>query len=400
MMNPDLQKLILQQYYGDNGLQYTSGRIPIASCDFSTHSYSYNDHVGDLAQGNFSIAVDLAQKIPLIKSAMAMSSRPLRFFSSPWSAPGWMKTNGIMTGGGKLIDDPRYWSSWALYLSKFLTAYEETGIPIWGITVQNEPNWPSLWDSMTYTPLEEAHFVKNYLGPLLRKEHPLVKIMIHDDQRDVVVEWATSILNDSETAQYVDGIGVHWYAAVDDLFPYWEKLTEVNALFPSKFILPTEACEGYIPGLSGPAIGDWGRGQTYGLDILQDLQNFAVGWTDWNIVLDLEGGPNHAGNFVDAPIILNTTAKNVFYKNPMYYYMGHFSKFIVPGASRIKLVSNSPLGIAPLETTAFVNPDKSIVVVVLNRDYLEGRSFFIQHSSRYINTFIPPASIQTYIFSS
>jgi glucosylceramidase len=136
----------------------------------------------------------------------------------------------------------------------------------------------------------------------------------------------------------------------------------------------------------------------YGFDILSDLNAFAVGWTDWNIALDLSGGPNWAKNVVDAPILADTDATDTYYRNPMYYYLGHFSKFVRPGSKRIQVTSTGNLISAALEATGVVTPDGKVVLVVLNRDFA-GHKYNVEVEGRgFVNVDVDGHSIQTIIF--
>lgn len=176
----------------------------------------------------------------------------------------------------------------------------------------------------------------------------------------------------------------------------------VNEKYPDKFMLATEACVGFIPVIDqGPKLGNWQRAERYGYDILYDLNAFAVGWTDWNIALDMSGGPNWAENVVDAPILIDTDDGTTFYKNPMFYYLGHFSKFLTPGSRRIESMATAPHWQKPVEVTSFLTPDgQSIVTVVMNRaNESQSFSLSVKDDSRgYINIDMPANSIQTLIF--
>ena len=148
-----LQKKLLMSYFSQNGIEYSIGRIPMASCDFSTHPYSYDDNEGDFQMQNFSLTKeDLQLKIPLMLTAMNMSKRSIKFFGSPWAAPAWMKTNGKMQGAGILkgIAGDKFHEAWALYFAKFLKGYEDKGVKIWGLTVQNEPSTGFIPGFVTY----------------------------------------------------------------------------------------------------------------------------------------------------------------------------------------------------------------------------------------------------------
>lgn len=137
-----LQEHLLNSYFSSKGVEYSIGRIPMASCDFSTHIYTYADVPGDFNMSHFNLATeDTNFKIPIIKSAMRRSQREIKLFGSPWSAPGWMKTSKS-TVTGELIGNAgnKYHKAWALYFVKFLEAYQKNGLKLWGLTVQNEPS--------------------------------------------------------------------------------------------------------------------------------------------------------------------------------------------------------------------------------------------------------------------
>ncbi|VDL78212.1 unnamed protein product [Nippostrongylus brasiliensis] len=297
-------------------------------CDFSTREYSYAETPGDFALASFNLTEeDFLYKIPFIVQAQLLSGNKTRFFASPWSAPGWMKTNGRMKGGGRLRgdEDGPYYKAWANYFIRFFGEYHRNGVDFWGMTIQNEPeagldpNWG--WQAMYFNARMERNFVKNLLGPALKSRSYTknIKLMINDDQRITLPEWADTVLNDTEAAKYVSGIAIHWYT--DKIKPA-SVLTTTHDRHPNHFILGTEACTGYLPGEHKPLLGNWTRAEEYLTDIIEDLSNWVVGWTDWNLCLDMKGGPNWVGNFVDAPVIVDA-AKQEYYKQPMWYAMAH-----------------------------------------------------------------------------
>jgi glucosylceramidase len=202
------------------------------------------------------------------------------------------------------------------------------------------------------------------------------------------------------------GIGLHWYTSVEDYLAWltkpFDKMRTVADKYPDKFMLATEACVGFIPVIDqGPKLGNWQRAERYGFDILYDLNAFAVGWTDWNIALDMGGGPNWAGNVVDAPILIDTEDGATFYKNPLFYYMGHFSKFLTPGSRRVGVSSTAPPLHLPMEVTAFLTPgsDRTVVVVLNRDDSRQQFSISVKDDTRgFINIDMPANTIQTFIF--
>ena len=378
----DKQQEILRAYFDpQNGIGYTLGRTHIHSCDFSSESYTYVKD-GDKQLDSFDISHDLKYRIPFIKAAMAKAGNNFTLFVSPWSPPGWMKDNGSMLHGGKL--KPEYYESWARYYGKFIHAYEKESIPIWGLTVQNEPMAIQSWESCIYTAEEERDFLKNYLGPALQKDGLKDKrIIIWDHNRSLMYQRASVVLDDPAAAQYVWGVGFHWYMGDD-----FENVKRVKEAYPKTHLLFTEACN-YPFDFS--KINDWQGGETYAKSMINDFNNGAEGWTDWNVLLDKKGGPNHVRNFCFAPIHADTKTGKLYYMNS-YYYIGHFSKFIRPGAKRI--ISSSTTD--QLLTTAFLNTDGKIAVVILNLSN-QAQPFILWLGGKATRTGSPAHSIITLV---
>ena len=353
----DKQQELLQAYYNpQKGIGYTLARTNINSCDFSSDSYTYvADH--DSTLKTFSITHDMQYRVPFIKRAIATAGGKLTLFVSPWSPPAWMKTNNDMLHGGKL--KPEYYQAWANYYPRFIEAYEKAGIPIWGLSVQNEPMATQTWESCIYTAEEERDFIKNHLGPTLQKHGMSAKkLIVWDHNRDQIFQRASVILNDPAAARYVWGIGYHWYETWMGGGMQFENLERVAEAFPDKNLIFTEGC---AETFDAAKLQSWVLGEKYGLSMINDFNSGTVGWTDWNILLDEKGGPNHVGNFCFAPVHADTKSGELIYTSS-YYYIGHFSKFIRPGAKRISASSSRD----QLKTTAFVNTDGSIAVMVLN----------------------------------
>jgi glucosylceramidase len=263
-----------------------------------------------------------------------------------------------MLHGGKLL--PEYFQPWANYYVKFINAYEEEGIPIWGITIQNEPMATQTWESCIYTAEEERDFLKNYLGPTMQKAGlGSKKIIICDHNRDLINHRVNTILGDPEAEKYVWGIGFHWYEPWSGGQPMYGNLDLVQEAYPDKELIFTEGCaDSYTP----DRIQAWENGEKYGQSMINDFNQGTVGWTDWNILLDQRGGPNHVRNFCFAPLHGDLTTGELIY-TPSYYYIGHFSKFIRPGARR---VSTAPSR-SHLLATSFLNADGKMATVVMNQ---------------------------------
>ena len=207
---PEKQQEFLTAYYDrERGIGYSLCRTPIHSCDFSSGSYTYIEE-GDQSLETFSIAHDQAYKIPLIKKATEAAGGSLLLYASPWSPPAFMKDNNNMLQGGKLL--PEYADAWAQYYAKFIKAYEAEGMPVWGITIQNEPMAVQRWESCIWTAEEERDFLKNHLGPTLEQEGlGDKKIVVWDHNRDLINHRANTIFEDPEASKYAWGIGFHWY---------------------------------------------------------------------------------------------------------------------------------------------------------------------------------------------
>ena len=352
------QKELLNAYYSkDKGIGYSLIRTTIHSSDFSSESYTYIAE-GDKELKTFSIDHDKQFKIPLIKKAIETAGANVSLYAIPWSPPAFMKDNKDMLKGGKLL--PEFYQSWANYYVKFINAFQNEGLPVWGLTLQNEPMATQRWESCIYTAEEERDFLKNYLGPTLKKAGlGDKKITVWDHNRDLMTQRASTILDDPEANKYVWGIGFHWYETWTGGEPMFENVDIVHKTYPDKNLLFTEGCNEKFDASKYQL---WANGERYGKSIINDFNNGTVGWTDWNILLDENGGPNHVGNFCFSPIHGDLKTGELIY-TPSYYFIGHFSKFIGKEAKRISSVSSR----STLITTSFLNQDGKVVTVVMNQ---------------------------------
>ena len=355
-LNPDMQKELLQSYFGKEGIGYNIIRTSIHSSDFGLGSHTYIEE-GDAELNTFSIETDKEKRIPFIKRAIELIEDDLVFYASPWSPPAFMKTNNNMLNGGKLR--PEFRQVWANYYVKFIKTYEAEGIPVWGLTIQNEPMATQRWESCIYSAEEERDFLKDYLGPTLEKAGLGDKnIVVWDHNRDLITNRANTIFEDPEASKYAWGIGFHWYETWTGGLPKYDNLKAINESFPSKNMLFTEGCQEKF---ATERLYFWPNAERYGNSMINDFNSGVVGWTDWNILLDQRGGPNHVENFCFAPIHANTKTGALIY-TPTYYYIGHFSKFIKPGALRVSTSTSR----TTIESTSFKNKDGKIVTVVMN----------------------------------
>jgi glucosylceramidase len=382
------QAELIQAYYSkDKGIGYTLGRTNINSCDFSSDTYTYTKE-GDSNLASFDIAHDRKYKLPLIKAAMAAAGGKLQLFASPWSPPAWMKNNNDMLHGGKLKQEYRH--AWATYFTRFIKAYEKEGVPVWGISVQNEPMATQIWESCIFTAEEERDFVKQHLGPVMQQAGlGNKKIIAWDHNRDLMYQRAATYLSDPEAARYIWGIGYHWYENWSGGLNMFDNVKRVHEAFPDKHLLFTEGCsESFNP----QNYNRWALGERYGLNMINDFNNGTEGFTDWNILLDETGGPNHVGNFCFAPVHGDTRSGELIYTNA-YYYIGHFSKFVTPGAKRIAAAPSR----SQLLSTAFRNPDGTIAVVIMNTTD-KRLPYYLWVKGKAVETVALPHAIQTIVF--
>ncbi len=387
-MPAEKQEEFLTAYYDqEKGIGYSLIRTPIHSCDFSTGSYTYIED-GDKALETFDIAHDREYKIPLIKKAISTAGGSLLLYASPWSPPAFMKDNNNMLQGGKLL--PEYFDTWALYYTKFIKAYEAEGMPIWGVTIQNEPMAVQRWESCIYTAEEERDFLKNHLGPIMEREGlGDKKIVVWDHNRDLINHRANTIFEDPDAAKYAWGIGFHWYETWAGGLPMFDNLGNIQESFPTKNLLFTEGCQERF---SADRYQHWPNAERYGRSMINDFNQGTVGWTDWNILLNENGGPNHVGNYCFAPIHGDTGNGELIY-TPTYYYIGHFSKFIRPGAVRISTVSSR----SHLLSTTFLNEDGSLVSVIMNQSDEDIDYQLYVGASEAIAASIPAHAMQTVV---
>ncbi|MEM6821893.1 MAG: glycoside hydrolase family 30 protein [Verrucomicrobiota bacterium] len=401
-LSPENREKILTAYFDPNeGYGYTIGCTHINSCDFSLRNFAYVETPGDFDLKTFSISRDLETRIPFIKESLKKRGAPIRLLASPWSPPAWMKTTGKMNQGGKLKPECR--QAWANYYCRFIQEYEKQDISIWGVTVQNEAGAVTPWDSCVYTGEEERDFVRDFLGSAM-EAHGLshVKILVWDHNRDRLPMQVHPIYSDPECSKYVWGAAYHWY--VQDKY---ENLQLIYDAFPDKHFLFSEGCQEVAGSnfwaaqnsvdfdageeLLNPLESPWEYGEKYGKSMIRDFNRWNTGFIDWNLVLDETGGPNHVG-FKCCAAIMADTENDTLHFQSIYYYLGHFARFVKPGAHRILCTTTRD----DMEATAFINPDQSIVLVVMNEtDSAKTAAVKINETQPLLE--LPPHSITTLV---
>ena len=361
-----IRKQAIDAYYNPKtGNAYRFARLHMNSCDFSLDNWACLPEK-DESLKSFSMERTDKYISPLavdVQKTARNEGSDVQFLLSPWSPPLWMKDNGDMNHGGHLLSC--YRELWAQYFVTFIKKMAERDIKISFVTIQNEPAAVQTWDSCEYSAKEEGEFAALFLGPALEKAglgH--IKIYIWDHNRDLALERLEESLKVPGTEKYVAGLAFHWYSG-----DQYDNIKEIARRYPDIDLIFTEGC---IEG--GPRNGAWFSGERYAHNIINDLKSGCTKWIDWNIVLDMKGGPNHVGNYCDAPILADEKTGQLHFQSS-FYYIGHFSRFIKAGAVRLSAELFSWMTPATVsghltdeaETLAFKNPDGTIVLVVTNR---------------------------------
>jgi glucosylceramidase len=462
-LEPERRRDVMQKIYGESGANFTLTRTHIGSCDFTVEGkYSYAEEPDDADLSAFTIAPDLAgfdpgrypgirdpgyDLLPMIREALAIKEgqddRDLRIIASAWTAPPWMKNietwyvpgspdNDWQGDGGWL--KPEHVATYADYLLAYLDAYRDAGVPIWGLTPVNEPHGNGgNWESMHFSPESQNDFVKHHLGPRLAGgEHAGTRLLVYDQNRDGLEEWTDAILGDPESAGYVYGVAVHWYASTFKV--YEDAFERVQAKFPDCSIVQTEGCIDSLgvearAGIADPVrfresgwfgndafwwnanATDWAYSATwageavadhpvytpvhrYARDVIVGLDHWVTGWVDWNVVLDRDGGPNHVGNYCGAPIMIDTATGEVYY-TPVYHVLAQFSRTIRPGDRAVR-TERTLGGLDPdaLHACATINGDRLVSVQLLNTTK-DAIALGLQIGGHHADVTIPANSVQT-----
>ncbi len=384
LMPAPQRKAFLDAYFSQEGLRYTLGRTSVDSCDFSRETYAADDTPGDTALEKFDMARPLRYVMPLLAAAQETAGRKIPMMLTPWSPPAWMKTNSSRVGGGRLRSE--YAAVWAEYICRYILEAEKAGMRVSMLSVQNEPKASQTWDSCLFTGREEAGFIREYLYPALKRNGlERIALLIWDHNKERAYERACETIHDPEMDALIAGVAVHWYSG-----DHFEALQMIRDRFPGKRIVFSEACVEY--GVYGQD-NQLRNAQMYAHELIGSLNHGLNAFLDWNLLLDEKGGPNHVGNYCDAPLMYDTRTGELK-RNLSYDYIGHFSRFIVPGARRIGLSRFSDR----LEAAAARNPDGTVCAVVLNRGE-EDIPFYLRMNGRVWPAVQPGESIATYVFS-
>jgi glucosylceramidase len=371
-----------------DGLRFNWCRAPIGASDYALDRYTLDESPGDYAMASFSIERDRRALIPYIKAAQ--SFRPdLKLWASAWTPPTWMKTNAAFDGGA-MIDEARVYEAYALYLAKFVRAYAAEGIPVTMVVPQNEPGQLTDYPSCDWTPDQFRVFIGEHLGPLFRRVLPGTKVFagtINRAEFDLL-----SVLTDPVAAAHIDGVCLQWSGL--------ELAGSVRALAPSKPIMQSETDCGnwhWQPGYDPEhATNDFAYA-AYTWRKFRDF--FAAGSSSymlWNIVLD-EHGKNIDAKSPwpqNSAVVVNRATRQVAY-TPMFWATKHFSGLVEIGA-RLIGVEGPDSADVHADALAFVNPDGSVVVQLLN-DLGTARSVRVDVSASVFDVSLPPRSFATLV---
>jgi glucosylceramidase len=371
---------ILRELFGRNpGLGLSFMRVPMGASDFSTHDYSYDDMSAgqtDPAVAHFSIDEDRADKLPALKAALAINPQ-LKLVASPWSLPGWMKTTGSLIKGTMR---PEFYGSFAEYFRKFVEAYRGEGVPIFAVTLQNEPAYePTNYPGMRLDPAARAELIGKHVGPLFAKTGVHALILDWDHNWDLPSS-PLAVLADSAARRYVDGVAWHCYAGDVGV------QESVHAAYPAKDAYFTE-CSG---GGWAPVYAD-NLKFFVGKLIIGSTRGWARGVALWNLALDESGGPHLGGCGNCRGVITINSVTGAVTRNVEYYALAHASQFVRPGAHRIASSTN----VGGLQSVAFKNADDgSKALIVLNTAPTEV-TFAVHFSGKSIPYALPAGAVVT-----
>ena len=391
-LDPKVREKIMEElFFPEYGANFTICRMPVGANDFSRDWYSYDETDGDFAMENFTIANDLQTLIPFIKNAQKYNS-DLRLWASPWCPPSWMKynkhyasaytgenyeekyRNGLSAdmigreGTDMFIQDSLYLQAYALYFSKFISAYKEQGIDIFAVMPQNEFNSAQIFPSCCWTAASLANFIGNYLGPAMQEQNVEVLFGTMERASEALVD---TILTDAACQKYVSGVGFQWAGK--------GAIKGIHERYPEMKLYQTEQeC--------GDGRNDW-SGAFYSWNLMRHyFDNGASAYMYWNISLD-KGGISRWGWAQNSLVVVDGETKT-FNFTPEYYVLKHLSHYVQPGARKIRTDGTFT------NLLAFLNPDDSIVVALANEGN-EDRTVTIQIGDRVYQPFLQAHSIST-----
>ncbi|RDS86333.1 glycoside hydrolase family 30 protein [Dyella psychrodurans] len=384
-MNLLQRHALMHELYGQPpNLGLNMMRLTIGASDFSLKPYTLDDvpfGQVDPQLVHFNVTPNLLDVIPTVRDALSFDA-DLRIVASPWSAPAWMKTSQNLIGGELL---PQYESAYADYLVKYLDTYRGYGIPIFALTLQNEPGFiPVTYPGMEMPADTRARIVAQYLGPKLASRRQKTQILEWDHNWSQP-EQPLSVLADPNAAPYINGVAWHCYEGSQ----YAQG--RVHRAYPQKDVYITE-CSG----------GDWASSANGELlwftrDLLvTGIRQWARGVVYWNLALDEQHGPHFGGCDACKGLVTIDSHTGAVSRNDEYYALAHFSKFVLPGDVRVGSTATDKEGI---DNVAFQNAsDGSIVLVVVNSNTV-ARSVSVAEGQARFEYTMPPESVATFVWN-
>ena len=383
-LSAPVRRALLHELFGPPpGLGFNMIRLTIGASDFSLQPYTLDDMpAGDVDPDleHFNVAANLRDLIPTVNEVLSIDPH-LRIIASPWSAPAWMKTSANLIGGTLL---EQYESTYAQYLVKYVDTYRSYGIPIFALTLQNEPGFvPVTYPGMLLSAEQRVRIIAQYLGPALSGRRPVTRILEWDHNWDEPQQ-PLSVLSDADAARYINGVAWHCYRGTPG------SQTEVHRAFPRK--------DAYITECSG---GDWesskhGELLWFARDLLLGgLRNWARGVVYWNLALDEHYGPHFGGCDTCKGIVTIDSRSGAVSRNDEYYAFAHYSRFIQPGAVRIWSTDTGN----DIKNVAFRNPSGGSIVLVLINGRTEAHEVSVQQDDIHFRYNMPAESVATFVWN-
>ena len=377
---------LLHELYGSPpNLNLNMMRLTIGASDFSLKLYTLDDIPSgqtDPSLEHFNVAANLEDVIPVVQDVLFI--RPeLVIIASPWSAPAWMKTGENLIGG-ELLE--QYESAYADYLVKYIDAYRGYGIPIFALTLQNEPLYsPLTYPGMAMSAETRARIVAQYLGPKLANRKPTTRILEWDHNWSHP-EQPLSVLADPGASPYIDGVAWHCYEGSP------HEQGRVHRQYPQKDV--------YISECSG---GDWPLSMSSELLwfarnlLVVGTRQWARGALYWNLALDEHHGPHFGGCQACKGLITIDSQTGAVSRNDEYYALAHFSRFVLPGAVRVRSTdTDADKGIA---NVAFQNTSDGSIVLVMVNIHADARLVTVAEGQTGFEYTMPPQSVATFVWN-
>ncbi len=381
-MSKENKQKFLKAVYSKQGLNYNLGRVCIGSSDFSVSSYDYLNE-----DGSFNYAMEETLLFPFLDDIYQY--KKLKLMASPWTPPKQYKDNNDYYHGGHLKED--CYQKYADYLVNYVLMMKKRGYLIQYLTMQNEPEANQIWESCLYSPEQENKLLLKVYEEFKNYRINDVKLYLFDHNRDTILKRAIACFKNQKVRKIVEGIAYHFYDR--DQF---KELSKVKHRFAEKNLLFSEGCiELLVLDSKDPTrqIGKFKNGLVYAINYLNDCNNYSNGFIDWNVLLDKNGGPNHVGNYCEAPILYHQDKQQLIF-NASYYIIYHFAHFIKKGAKNIKIQHRRKNFLI----SGFINPDHSIVIIYLNLADKK-RNINIEIESQNIQICLKPCSISTMVIN-